>query len=595
MNTVDPKRTTLCATFLFLILFSTIIVQVPRVLAAGSILITPSAIDDQSILPGSTFKINSSASTVADVFTWQIQIDFDPNILQCVSASVPSTSIFRMDFTPDAIIDNVTGTVVLGSSRLMGLGVSGSDVLAILNFSVVKRGYSRLNYSRPLGNGTYLLDSLQRDISLTIQDSHFDNHIPGLQNWLTIQNAGSGITNPPSGTYLYIADQNASVNAFSFTGWRLDHWELDSSNVGCINPLAVAMSSDHILIAVFNRISYNLTIQIVGSGSTDPIPGNYTYNEGTFIQVHALPASGWLFDHWEFDSVNVGSNDPYVGFMDSNHVLKVVMTKIPCTQYQLSVDVAGVGGTSPLPGNWSYDEGSLVPVKAVGNVDWVFDHWIFDGSSTVYLNPCEIVMDTNHSLLAVFVEASSTPDNAILNLVSKSVVGRGFSTNITFTVRNQGAYTATWRSRLNVTLYYNQTVLTFADGQDYLSLELGRGESATLMVTWIVNASEVSLGNYVLSVHLSPVAFETDLDDNIVEYRCVCVTVAGNVIGPFHGSGCPDDVVNMRDIGAIANAFGTSASSSSWNPNMDIDNDGTVTLFDLGQACQNFGGLVEIG
>jgi hypothetical protein len=589
MNTIDSRRTTPCAILLLLALFSSLIVQVPRVLATGSIFVTPSAIDDQSILPGSTFRINSSASNVVDVFTWQVQIEFDPSVLRCLSASVPLTSIFKMDFTPEADIDNVVGTVALGSSKFTGPGVSGSGVLATLNFSVIRRGYSRLNYSRPLGNGTYLLDSLQRDIPLSIQDSYFDNHIPGLQNWLTVLCSGSGTTNPAPGVHLYDAEVNVTVDAIPYPGYKLDRWELDSFDMGCQDPYLVTMLADHVLKAVFSRIRFNLTLEVQGSGTTDPVSGNYTYDERTLIEVHAFASLGWVFDHWEYDILNAGSQNPFVGIMDRNHVLEAVFTKIPCTQYSLQIEVSGSGSTNPAVGNFTYDEGSRVSVEATGAPNWVFDHWLIDGLDVVYFNPYELVMNNNYSLLAVFVAVSSTPDNAILNLVSKTVVGWECSLNVTFTVQNQGSFTATWRSRVNITMFWNGTATSFSDGSECIELELGRGETVTRTVVFMINASETVFGKYVLSACLSSVPFETDLADNSVEYGFVWVAVTGDVVGCSFSSVTPNGVVDMRDIGAVAAVFGATFSSSDWSPNMDIDNDGCVTQLDIGIACQNFG------
>jgi hypothetical protein len=564
-------------------------VEIPTVLANGSIYISPAAIDNPSISPGSTFRVNASASNVVDVFTWQVRLEFNPQVLQCLSASVPSTSIFKLDMTPPAGIDNVVGAVELGSSRLFGVGVNGSGVLAAFEFSVVARGYSPLNFSKPLGNGTYLIDSLQRDLQLTVQDGYFDNHLPGVQCKLTIQVAGSGITNLGAGIYIYDSGFNVSVDAIPFSGWRLDHWELDTVNVGSADPYVVTMSADHVLKVVFVSIQYDLTIEVVGSGTTDPAPGSYTYEQGTIVQVDALPSSGWYLGHWELDTENVGSANPHTEVMFANHVLKAVFVRIPSVQHELTIQVAGSGATDPAAGIYSVDEGSKVSVEAVPASDWAFDHWELDGAGPLYFNPCDVTMDANHSLLAVFVQVSDVPDNAVVDVTSKTVVGAGYGMNITVTIQNQGLFTATWRSLVNVTVHCNGTAITLPDGENYAAVELGRGELATITVVWIINATDVPEGNYVLSAVVSAVPFETDLADNTLGDRWVRVSIAGDVVGPPSTGRVPDGVVNMRDVGAICNGFGTAPSEPGWNPNMDIDNDGVVSTFDVGIACSNFG------
>jgi len=76
------------------------------------------------------------------------------------------------------------------------------------------------------------------------------------------------------------------------------------------------------------QITYTLTIQVSGSGTTNPAVGTYTYNAGTNVQVNAYPSSGWILNHWELDGSNVGSANPYTVTMNSNHVLKAVFTQI---------------------------------------------------------------------------------------------------------------------------------------------------------------------------------------------------------------------------------------------------------------------------
>jgi len=562
-------------------------VSVPSVFAIGSIYISPAAIDDPSIAPGATFRVNASAADVVDVFTWQVRLEFNPQVLQCLSASVPATSIFNLEMTPPADIDNVGGAIELGSSKLSGVGVNGSGVLANFEFSVMARGYSQLNFSKPLGNGTYLLDTPQRLLPLTVQDSHFDNHLPGVQSKLTIQVAGSGITNPGAGIYIYDSGFNVSVDAIPFAGWKLHHWELDAVNVGFADPYVVQMLADHVFKAVFALIQYNLTIEVTGSGSTDPVVGSYVYDQNAIIEVHAYPAPGWYLDHWELDAVNVDSNNPYTDIMDTDHVLTAVFVKIPLVQHQLTIQVVGSGVTNPAAGNYSYDEGSNVSVLATPDLDWAFDHWELDGAGPFYINPREVTMDANHSLTAFFVHLSSTPDNAVVNVTCKTVIGNGFTANITVIIQNQGLFTATWRSLVNVTVRYNDTTIVFPDGKSYVPLELTRGQTVIITVVW--NATCVPEGNYVLNATVSSVLFETDLADNTLGDRWARISVAGNVVGPPSEGGFPDDIVNMRDIGAICNVFGATPSASNWNPNMDIDNDGAISSSDLDIACSNFG------
>jgi hypothetical protein len=68
---------------------------------------------------------------------------------------------------------------------------------------------------------------------------------------LIIQIKGTGTTTPPAGTISYEDGADALVTATPTSGWKLDHWELDSSNVGGTNPYQLKMSANHQLTAVF--------------------------------------------------------------------------------------------------------------------------------------------------------------------------------------------------------------------------------------------------------------------------------------------------------------------------------------------------------
>lgn len=97
-----------------------------------------------------------------------------------------------------------------------------------------------------------------------------------------------------------------------------------------IIPLSHAYSSEPIQISSSGTITeippvqYELIVEVGGSGSTDPFPGSYMYDEGSLVPVDALPGSGWMLSYWLLDGVGVGSADPYTVTMDSDHNLTAV-------------------------------------------------------------------------------------------------------------------------------------------------------------------------------------------------------------------------------------------------------------------------------
>jgi len=66
---------------------------------------------------------------------------------------------------------------------------------------------------------------------------------------------------------------------------------------------------------------YDLTIAVDGSGTTDPLPGVYTYAGGVMASVTAIPDSGYVLDHWELDGDPAGSDISIDVTMDDDHAL----------------------------------------------------------------------------------------------------------------------------------------------------------------------------------------------------------------------------------------------------------------------------------
>jgi hypothetical protein len=61
------------------------------------------------------------------------------------------------------------------------------------------------------------------------------------------------------------------------------------------------MDSDKTVTANFSQISYTLSMEVDGNGSTTPAVGDHTYLDGTVVNITATPDSGWEFDSWSGD------------------------------------------------------------------------------------------------------------------------------------------------------------------------------------------------------------------------------------------------------------------------------------------------------
>jgi hypothetical protein len=140
---------------------------------------------------------------------------------------------------------------------------------------------------------------------------------------LTIITTTGGTTNPAPGQHQYPYNTVVSVTATANPEYVFHHWELDTVNVGSVNPYLVTMNQNHTLKAVFWPL-YTLTITTNTGGTTNPAPGSHKYLNGTVVSVTAIPDPSYILHHWELDTVNVGSVNPYLVTMNQNHTLKAV-------------------------------------------------------------------------------------------------------------------------------------------------------------------------------------------------------------------------------------------------------------------------------
>ncbi len=87
---------------------------------------------------GSTFSINVSVTNVANLWNWQVKLWFNASLIECTNAQVSPGSPFDFAIKPTPVIDNTTGFVMMGASRLGDEpGVSGSGNLASMTFQIM--------------------------------------------------------------------------------------------------------------------------------------------------------------------------------------------------------------------------------------------------------------------------------------------------------------------------------------------------------------------------------------------------------------------------------------------------------------------------
>jgi len=261
---------------------------------------------------------------------------------------------------------------------------------------------------------TWILDGVARPPTDTINVLMDMDHtlraefelIPAVEYTLTISAVG-GTTNPAPGSYKYAAGTTVRVTAIPVPGYApFHHWELDGVT-RTENPIDVLMDKDHTLVAVFAPVTYFLTITSTVGGTTAPAPGTYSYTAGTTARVTAYPDSGYRFVRWELDTT-VRTENPIDIVMDRDYSLRAIFEAI-AAEYTLSISSTVGGTTDPAPGTYLYPAGSVAVVIAYPGNGYIFDHWLIDGVTRETANPINLLMDTDHTLSAVFIVAPPLP------------------------------------------------------------------------------------------------------------------------------------------------------------------------------------------
>lgn len=137
-----------------------------------------------------------------------------------------------------------------------------------------------------------------------------------------------------------------------------------------------------------------LTIQASTGGTTNPTPGTYTYDQGTQVQVTAIPNTNYEFVNWT-GSISSTQN-PVTVTMNSDMTIKANFRLKP----KLTIQVGSYGTTTPSPGVYYYATGTVVQVTAVPDTYSIFIMW--SESATGSTNPVNLTMDSDKSLYAHF-------------------------------------------------------------------------------------------------------------------------------------------------------------------------------------------------
>jgi parallel beta-helix repeat protein len=173
----------------------------------------------------------------------------------------------------------------------------------------------------------------------------------------------------------------------------------------------------------FGLPTYALTITMTVGGTTNPTFGTYAYAVDSSIDVTAIPNLNCSFDHWELDSTNVGSTNPYTIQISNNHTLKAIFTLLATTN--IEPDTLNLKGkeqwiTSYVEFPEGYDVNNI-------NVSTI----MLNNTISAELGPTAIGDYDNDAIPDLMVEFNRTAVAALI--LSKGI----FFGNVTITITGQ--------------------------------------------------------------------------------------------------------------------------------------------------------------
>ncbi|MCC5907021.1 MAG: hypothetical protein JJU13_12475 [Balneolaceae bacterium] len=185
------------------------------------------------------------------------------------------------------------------------------------------------------------------------------------------------------------------LNAMPETGWAFIGWAGDIESTQ--NPYELTVSEETTITAVFEVITYPLTIETIGEGQVhqEIVQAKTTeYDYGTLVELTAVAEQHWVFLKWSGDVT--GSENPVTITIDD---LKNVTAEFE-RSFTLSTDIQPEGAGSITPNVGEYVRDTTFNVEAVANHGWKFERWEGDFSGS--LNPFSLTMNGNKSLVAHF-------------------------------------------------------------------------------------------------------------------------------------------------------------------------------------------------
>ncbi len=157
--------------------------------SSPQVFVDPAMVCDETKQAGAVFAVDVNVSDATDLFAWQINMSWNPSILN-LNSVVAGEFLLRTS-SPNKTAAEVLGHVINATDDVQGYacvsesilgdvtGISGNGTLVSIEFLVVGYGSTDLNLSLSETLPTLLLDSTMDSLTFTVAQGYFSNVIPG--------------------------------------------------------------------------------------------------------------------------------------------------------------------------------------------------------------------------------------------------------------------------------------------------------------------------------------------------------------------------------------------------------------------------------
>jgi hypothetical protein len=500
---------------------------------------------------------------------------------------------------------------------------TGNGTMGQIEFEVKSIGSCNLQFSRPYGQFTFLLDSNLENIDANLQDGYFSNKLPPPTSKVYVD--PSRIVDP-----FLVPCSNFTVNINIVNATDLYSFEFKLGFDKSILNVVEALTGDFFPPVVPTVVIDNVVGYVWFSASLSP-PESPKSGNGTLAVIKFHVENSGASDLHLYDVQLKDQADqplPYETF--DGYFNNVLLTKLyvdppeiidptllPPATVDINVTIDDVESMYGYEFKLGYDNDKLICMGVVinpvlGEINYVPNLDIDNIAGVVWVNvtyypPANPITTNSPIALATItfrikamgssiidlydtslVDQTGQPivheigdglimtlirDVAIVNVTpSENVTYQGEMINITVTVRNEGNQSETFVVNIyhGTTLIGNHTVTDLAPNYTETTFTFG----------WDTNDAPCC-HNYTISATAPPLPDEIDTADNMFEDGYVKIKLMGDVNG--------DDKIDMRDISEAAQAFGSYPGHPKWNPELDLNRDDNVNMRDLAIIARLFG------